>query len=255
MTERKSFRMVLRPIVFLMMVVGVSYSADWMLRAENFPVQNIRFEGPLDRVTHAELEAVVLNLVRGNFFLVDLDAVRESVEALAWVHRAEVRRRFPQDIAVQFTEERLAARWSDGAWVNTSGEVVRVPDADLPADLPRMAGPDGTSAQVLAAYDVFRETLAPSHLRIVALTLTPRRSWRLDLEGEANDQRLTILLDRDQPRNRLERFARVYQASLASEATAIRQVDLRYTNGFAVAWQLGARHARATNRAMSGAEG
>ncbi len=148
MTERKSFWAVLRLIVALTMLVGISYSADWMLRTENFPVRNIRFEGPFERVTHAELEGVVLDLVRGNFFLVDLDAVRQRVEALPWVHRAEVRRRFPQDIAVQFTEERLAARWPGGAWVNTSGEVVRVTGADLPSDLPRLAGPDGTSAQV-----------------------------------------------------------------------------------------------------------
>jgi cell division protein FtsQ len=255
MTERKSFWAVLRLIVALMMLVGISYGADWMLRTENFPVRNIRFEGPFERVTHAELEGVVLGLVRGNFFLVDLNAVRQRVEALPWVHRAEVRRSFPHDIAVQFTEERLAARWSDGAWVNTTGEVVRVTGADLPTNLPRLTGPDGTSAQVLAAYEGFRETLARSHLKIAALTLTPRRSWRLELEGEADDQRLTLILEHEQPRNRLERFARVYRASLASQATAIRQVDLRYTNGFAVEWQRGAQQARITNRTMPGTEG
>src|ERR1051325_11134936 len=142
-SQRNPVWAAVRLIIALGSLVAISYAVDWMLRAENFPVRNVRFEGPFEHVTHAELDGAVLGLVRGNFFLVDLDAVRERIEALPWVYRTEVRRRFPQDISIQFTEERLAARWSEDAWLNNSGGVVRVTGADLPADLPRLSGPDG----------------------------------------------------------------------------------------------------------------
>jgi cell division protein FtsQ len=255
MRQPRPFWIVVRLIIGLAALIATSYGVDWVLRTENFPVRNVRFEGPFERVTQAELDAAVLSLVRGNFFLVDLDAVRERVEALAWVHRAEVRRRFPQDIAIQFTEEQLAARWSNGAWVNTSGEVVRVTGTDLPTDLPQLVGPDGTSAQVLNAYRDFRDVLANVGLSVATLTLTPRRSWQLDVAGQADDQRLTLVLDHEQPRVHLERFVRVYRASLASQLTAIQQVDLRYTNGFAVQWRRGIGSAHIAHHMTSGSEG
>lgn len=251
---RSPIGIVVRLVFTLAVLVAFSYGADWALRVENFPVQHVYFEGPFKRVQHRELEAAVLEHVRGNFFLIDLDTVQQRVEALPWVHRATVRRRFPNDIAVLYTEERLAAHWTDGAWVNTSGEVVRVTGTDLPADLPRLAGPEGTSAQALQAYVEFQETLASLKLTLTSLTLTPRRSWRLELEG--NDaQRLTLLLDHEQPRNRLERFARVFQTTFAAQPAAIRQVDLRYTNGFAVEWRPGSAPAHATNAAIPRNEG
>jgi cell division protein FtsQ len=253
--KRKPIGTVLRLVVVLAWLVALSYGADWMLRAENFPVQHVRFEGRFERVSHAELEAAVLGVVRGNFFLVDLDAVRARVEALPWVQRAEVRRRFPRDLSVFYTEQRLAARWSDNAWVNTSGDVVRVTGADLPTDLPRLAGPEGTAAQVLRASREFRAALAPAHLTLASLVLTARRSWQLELHGEADDERITLVLEHEQPRERLERFARVYRSSLAAQATAIRQIDLRYTNGFAVEWRRGMQPARLVGRAAAGSEG
>src|SRR5947207_1370567 len=86
------------------------------------------------------------------------------------------------------------------------------------------------------------------------LTLTPRRTWQLDLQGEADDQRFTLVLDHDQPRRRLERFIGVYRSNLAPQLTAIRQVDLRYANGFAVQWQRGFDPARVAHRTTSGNE-
>lgn len=239
MIDHLAIAVVLRLVVAAVMLVGFSYGADWMLRTENFPVHQVYFEGPFKHVTHPQLEGAILDRVRGNFFLVDLDGVRQRLEALPWVHRVSVRRSFPQDLHVQFTEQRLAARWGESAWVNTSGDVVRVSGSELPADLPRLVGPEGTAAQVLAAYQDFGATLAAHGLRLTGLTLTPRRSWRLDIEGAGAAVPLALVLDQEQTQQRLERFARVYAATLAQQAVGIKQVDLRYTNGFAVEWRNG----------------
>lgn len=227
---------VLRVIAGLAMLVVLSYGADWMLRAENVPVGSLYFEGPFKRVAHKQLETAVLDGVRGNFFLVDLTALRQRLETVPWVHRVSVRRQFPNDIAIQFSEQQLAAHWNADAWLNTNGDVVRVTGTDLPAGLPRLAGPDSTAAHVLAAYQEFSGVLQPLGLQLNGLGLTPRRSWRLELAG-ADAVPLAVVLDHDQPRARLERFARVYGATLAAQAAAIRQIDLRYTNGFAVEWR------------------
>jgi cell division protein FtsQ len=235
------FRAAVLLFALLFILLVFAFGADWLLRTDNFPVRHVRFEGEFRHVTQAELEKAVMNTVHGNFFLIDLDAVKARVEALPWVYKASVRREWPQDVYVRFTEQQLVARWNDAAFLNPAGEVVRVAGPDLPADLPRLDGPDGTGAQVLEQYRNFGGILAAAGLTLQRLTLTPRRTWRLALAGG-----IEIVIDHEQPQEKLERFARVYAQSLAPMAANIKQVDLRYTNGFAVQWLNG--HATADVR-------
>lgn len=236
MTDAKRVGRVLRLIVALALFVALAYAADWALRTENFPVQNVRFEGPFRQVTQQQLEGATLDALRGNFFLVDLAAVQRRVEALPWVQGASVRRLFPRDVAISFSEQRLAARWTDNAWVNVHGEVVRVTGSDLPTELPRLDGPEGTSVQVFRAYHEFRARVAPLELQLVGVSLSARRSWQLELQAPDGPRPFTIVVDHEQPLARLERFVRSYGGAIGPQVDRIRQVDLRYTNGFAVQW-------------------
>lgn len=248
-------RMVLRLIAALALLVALSYGADWALRAENFPVRSVRFEGPFQHVTQRQLERATLGLVRGNFFLVDLDALQRRVEALPWVYRASVRRMFPHDIAIHFSEQQLAAHWNETAWVNVNGEVVRVTGDGLPNDLPSLQGPEGTSVEVYRMFQKFRAQLAPLDLRLVGLSLSARRSWRLELQPPDGERGLTLVAGRERVPPRLERFVRVYRNALARQAFAIRQIDLRYTNGFAVRWYPKSANAHVANAVAPRHEG
>lgn len=221
----------LKLLAALATLIAALHVADRMLRADSLPVQAVHFEGPFRHVTQSELEAAVRDLVRGNFLLLDLAAIQAAVEALPWVHTAAVRRMWPRDLHVRFTEQRLVARWGEGAYLNDAGEVVRLRGEGLPEG-PLLEGPEGTSATVLERYEDFRRLLAPAGLAVERLTLTPRRSWRVQVEGG-----FTIVLDRTDPQRKLARFARVYPAALAGVRERIRQVDLRYANGFAVEWR------------------
>ena len=242
--------------LFVTAVLGV----DWALRAEEFPVRNLRFEGEFDHISAPLLRDAVFDAVRGNFFLVDLDEVRRRVEALPWVYRASVRRQWPRDIHISYTEQKLVARWGEvsergteadsktAQWVNESGETVAlVTDAASP-DLPRLEGPKDTAAHVLAQYRSLVRVLEGSGLQLTRLTLTPRRSWRMELN--VNGHVLLAVMDRDDPEKKISRFAHVFAEQLAQRAGAIRRVDLRYTNGFSVEWgdEAAAQHAGENTR-------
>jgi cell division protein FtsQ len=227
--------MLLFSLLFVLLVLA--FGVDWLLRTDNFPVRHVRFEGEFKHVTQQELQTAVTNAVHGNFFMLDLDTVKARVESLPWVYKASVRREWPHDVYVRFTEQKLAARWGDGAFLNQAGDVVRVSGDDLPTDLPQLAGPDGTGPQVLEHYASLGRILAAAGLKLERITLTPRRSWRLVLTGGT-----VIVVDREQPERKLERFARVYVKTLMPLAPDIKQVDLRYTNGFALQ-QAGGRSA------------
>jgi len=254
-SDAERVRMVLRLVMALALFVAFAYAADWALRAENFPVQSVRFEGPFRHVTQQQLELATLDALRGNFFLVDLGMVQRRVEAMPWVQGASVRRLFPRDVAIVFREQRLAARWSDDAWVNVQGDVVRVTGDDLPTDLPRLAGPEGTSVQVYRAYRDFQTKVAPIDLRLLGVSLSARRSWRLELQAPGESRPFTLVVDHEQPFARLERFVRAYGNAIAPQVDRIRQVDLRYTNGFAVQWNSEGTPPRVAHSAATHKEG
>jgi cell division protein FtsQ len=218
--------------VALLGLIALLATLDWLLHPQALRVRNVRFEGEFRRVTHAELAHAVRDVVNVNFLLLDLEAVKRRVEQLPWVHRADVRRWWPRDVYVQFEEQMIVARWGDGGWVNHAGEAVKLPNAEFPPDMPRLDGPDGTTPQVLDQYQQLSPLLGAHGLVLNSVTLTPRRTWELDLTNG-----IKLVLDSRDIRRKVEQFASVYSQLLASQAANIRQVDLRYANGFAVRWR------------------
>ncbi len=249
------FRAAVGVFIALTALIGVMLASEWLSRPELMPVRAVRFEGEFKHVTQEQLAATVEPVVQGNFMQLDLDAVKARAESLPWVYQAEVRRRWPRDLLIRVAEQQLVARWNDyrdvggratpgavageASWVNHAMQVVRVTADDLPADAPRLEGPEGTQAIVYERYQEFGRVLAEAGLQIRALTLTPRRTWQIEL---MNGPRL--VLDRVQPDRKLERFVRVYGQGFGRLGAGARVVDLRYTNGFAVEWQRGAAAGR-----------
>jgi cell division protein FtsQ len=221
----------------LLALIALILGIDWVVRADTFPVRAVRFEGEFQHVTQAELETAVLESVRASFLRVDLEAVKAKVERVPWVQSASVRRGWPRDVYVQFTEQQLLARWNGDGFVNQAMQAVRVPGAAAAPEAPELEGPEGTAWQVFERHQVLDTLLAPAGLKLKRLTLTPRRTWRLELGNG-----LLLVLDRDDIEHKVERFAQSWPALRregAREARAIQQVDLRYSNGFAVQWKLG----------------
>ena len=202
----------------------LAYGAlNWAVAHPRFALTELDVTTPVAHVTEAQLRLVSERRVRGTFFTVDLDQVRASLEKLPWVAEARVERRWPGTLAVALAEHVPLARWNDGALVSDAG---RVFVAAYDGKLPRLAGPEGSAAEVVGAYGRFRKALAPLGLDIAALSLSPRRAWEVVLD---NDTRL--VLGRSEVETRLARFVALYPGLFVEAAPAT--VDLRYPDGFA----------------------
>lgn len=254
-SELSPYRTGALALAALLALLVALLALDWLLRADTLPVHNLRFEGEFRHVTAEELERSVRDAVRGNFLLLDLESIRRQVETIPWVHRAAVRRSWPRDITIQFTEQQPVARWGASAWLNHVGEEIHVDAIDLPSDAPYLSGPAGSSAAVLEHYRQFNALLAPAGLGIKRLTMTARRSWEITLSAQREATReadgMLVTLDRQDTGRKLERFARLYQSVLAAQAGSIRRVDLRYGNGLAVQWRSAGAVPRPTGPAGS----
>lgn len=207
--------------------------AVWVSRQPITPLKRVVVVNALQEVHRADVEQALQGL-RGNMISVSLDEVRASLERLAWVRRADVRRRWPASLELVLHEQEVVARWGNGTQqlVNMQGEVFFAPTAQRPlAGLPEFNGPVGSAPEILARFREVSTVLEPTGRQAVEVTLTPRLAWQLRL-----DDGMKIELGRDQARSpilaRLKRFAEIYRTVVAVRPTRPSLVDLRYPNGF-----------------------
>ena len=178
------------------------------------------------------IRAAAAPAVRGGLLDLDLDAVRARVEALPWVAQATVRRLWPDAIAIDVVLERPVARWGAASLIDARGHVFSPPEATRFKALPSLTGPRGTGRELLATLNRARALLAPAGLTAVALSENERGELRVTLASG-----LEIELGRDRPLPLLARFVRVAVPALGGDLARAAAVDMRYPNGFAVAWR------------------
>jgi cell division protein FtsQ len=198
------------------------------------PVRNLVVEGTFQRVTPIQVEAAVAEGLEAGFMTVNLGVLRERVQQLDWVDRANVGRRWPDTLIVRVTEHQAAARWGETGLLNVRGELFTERAQHSFAELPSLAGPPGTEREVARRYLAVRGKLADAGLTLESLELDERGAWRLVLGGGQE-----IRLGRRDIDGRLFRFFDVVAPELAAELKRVDYVDLRYTNGFAVGWRQG----------------
>jgi cell division protein FtsQ len=213
-----------------------------LLRSPLFPLREVVVRGELRNVSAAEIENAMVG-VGGNFFAVDLVAVRERLEQVTWVRRVDLRRVWPNRIEVTLEAHVAMARWGGGGLVNTYGEPFAAPIPEGGA-LPLFAGPAGSEGEVARRYRSFAGLLAPLGESPERVVLTPRHAWQLRLgstQGGARNGILNLELGRDgaEPvEQRLARFVAAYPETLGRlprrGAPDHAFVDLRYPNGFAM---------------------
>lgn len=191
-----------------------------------FPVREIVVTDPPAHVTYAQVADIVKTAVKGNFFTLSLPAVRSAFEQLPWVRRANVRRKWPDQLEVALQEHVPLARWGDDALVDMDGEIFQ---AAYDGNLPVFVGPPDSTKEIAIQYNFFKQALAAIHEVPVQIKVTPRRAWELKLADG-----MTLELGRDHIEERLLRFVGAYDAAVARLQRPFDHVDLRYTNGFAV---------------------
>jgi cell division protein FtsQ len=110
--------------------------------------------------------------------------------------------------------------------VNRQGELFHAASG---SDLPVFYGPNDGVIEVASQYDAFNKVLKTANLQIATLTLTPRRAWQI-----TTNNGIVVELGRVDMQPRLEKFANVYNSTIAGLNKKITYADLRYPNGFAV---------------------
>jgi len=234
-------------LVLALVLLALGFGLRWVMALPVFAIRQIQIEGDVQRNNVATLRANALPHLAGTFLSMNLQTGRQVFEAVPWVRHAMVQRVWPSRLTVRLEEHQPAAYWEtkvDGAaadseasvdrqLVNSFGEVFQANLGDVEdEDLPTLAGPEGTSAQMLRMWQLLGSRVKPLDEGIDRLDLSGRGSWRMTLEKGS-----VIELGRGSEAEvlaRFEQFVRTITQVTGRYQAPLLSADLRHTDGYAV---------------------
>lgn len=219
------------PLIAAALVVATYQLSIRLLDRE---IGSIVISGPFQRVTALSVEEAVSDELDSGFLGADLGRMREKIQALPWIDQAAVARRWPNRIAITVTEQVPAAIWGDDGLLNVRGELFVTAARHIPAELPRLSGPDSRAADVARTYLDVRDRLIPIGLDVRRVNLDPRGAWDITLTNGVE-----VRLGRRDVERRTDLFVDIVADLITGRAEDIGYVDLRYSNGFTIGWKDG----------------
>jgi cell division protein FtsQ len=207
------------------------WSTYLLSNPETLPIKQVRIEGEFFRLSPNKLKAMVTDKVRGGFFNLDVDAVRNVLLANPWVRDVTVQRIWPDSLRVSVLEQVAVARWGKDGLLNSAGEYFSPEPETFPEELPELHGPNGTEVLLLNRFNKIQESISGIRIIIKCLTLSERRAWQFEL-----DNGIQVILGRKDFDLRMERFIDFVPLGLTGKLSQTELVDMRYTNGFSVRW-------------------
>ncbi len=224
--------LVARLLIAVTLIAGLAGAAtiavDWEPRL--LPVRVVSIDGELRSLSRDALQQTVAEHIQGGILTLDLAALRDEVESLAWVEGARLRRVWPDRIELTVVEHRAEARWGQDALVSAVGQVFRPEDGRLPVGLPRLSAPrDQDAALLMQRYKDWSPRLAGLGLIVDGIHRGARGDWTIELLGGTR-----LLFGTEQLETRFQRLLAAYGRIEALGIPSL--LDLRYSNGLAVRW-------------------
>jgi len=210
-------------------IVFVSY--EFSARLLDRPIRAITIDGPFQRVSALQIEEAVSGELGQGFFSANLALIQSKVVALPWIDQANVARRWPGTLEIVVSEQVPAATWGERGLLNVRGELFVDDARHIPAELPRLHGPAGRSADVAKIYLSVRDQLIPIGLDVRRVDMDARGAWQLTLQNG-----VVVRLGRRDVTDRIDLFVDVVANIVSSREDAIEFVDMRYSNGFTIGW-------------------
>ena len=196
------------------------------------PIESVVVNGAFERVSPVEVEEALSMHVSAGFLTADLRTMRAELLEIPWVENANVRRRWPGSIEVNISEERPAACWGEAGLLNVRGELFVDEVQHVPAELPRLTGPEGSERRVSEMFFSIKKRLEQRGMTAIALRLDKRGAWEVRLSNGVIVRLGASFVDQ-----RLDRFFEALDKVIAAQVEQVEYVDMRYTNGFAIGWK------------------
>ena len=204
----------------------------YLSNPDTMPIKQVRIEGDFTRLSPVDLQLLVTDKVRGGFFSLNVDAVRDALLNEPWVNQVTVQRIWPDALRVIVTEQLPAVRWKEKGLLNIEGGYFEPDISTIPVELPLLSGPAGSEVMLLETFNTIQQQVKSVGYSIVYLSLDERRAWSFMLSNG-----IKVVLGRRDFEERFFRFLNLIPTTLSGRVEKTDTIDMRYTNGFSIKWK------------------
>ena len=172
-----------------------------------------------------------------SFFTSDLQALRDITTGLAWVDQVSISRDWQRGIVVTVLPKQAVANFGTERLVDAKGNVFVPADSrDLTqAQFATLQGGMPQAPVIMQQLQQVNDWYAPLGLQVADIILSPRMTWLIRF-----DNGLRIIVDNENTAQKLLNLSQLMGNQLKDRRADIQSVDLRYKNGFTIAWNIAA---------------
>jgi len=216
-------------LAFVLMVLLVWLLQMWLKQPHNMPIRQLQIEGQLQQLNKEEISLLLSRATEEGFFGVRINALQQSLEQMAWVQAADVRRLWPDRVVVQIQEHEAVAVWNDIRLLSRDGSLFTAETREF-SDLLQIRAAEEDKPEVIRRLQQWRPLWELHGLQLHAYQQDARDGVNLQfIDG------LNVHLGSEQQSARLRQFSALFPQLIADYPQGLQRVDMRYSNGLAVA--------------------
>jgi cell division protein FtsQ len=217
---------------WIFLLLPILLGGFYLDRAEQIlPIRTIQLSGTFENLDQQAIETTLHQYIGQGFFSLDIHELQQTLHANSWTDSVSVRRVWPDKLRIMIKEKKPIARWDDEHLLSDSARVY-LADTGPFSHLPLVHAANHQPIWVLQQFYRLEARFNSVDERLVALHIDSRGALDVEL---IND--LQIKLGRGNIDHKIDRLVNIYQQQILPRREQIRRLDLRYSNGFAVAWK------------------
>ncbi len=168
-----------------------------------------------------------------SFFTTDMQALRDIAVGLAWIDQVSVTRDWQRGIVVTALPKQAVAKFGTERFIDASGKVFVPTDSkDLAQnEWATLQGEIDEAPVIMQQMQQINEWYAPLNLQVEDIILTPRMTWLIRF-----DNGLRVIVDNENTAQKLLSLSQLLNNQLNPRLNEMQSIDLRYRNGFTIAW-------------------
>lgn len=217
---------------WLFLLVPVMLAGFYLQQIDQvLPIRTIQLSGSFKNLDQKEVEATLRQFIGQGFFSLDIDQVQKTLHEKSWTESVSVRRIWPDKLKVMIHEKVPVARWDERHLLSESARVY-LADTSAFSHLPLVNAVNHQPAWILQQYYQLEQRFSSVDERLVAVGVDSRGALDIELING-----LQIKFGRQDIEHKINRLVSIYLQQIQPRREQIRRLDLRYSNGFAVAWK------------------
>ncbi|MGP9556054.1 cell division protein FtsQ/DivIB [Psychrobacter sp. AOP7-A1-24] len=182
---------------------------------------------------YRSLQEVMEQQQVSSFFTSDLQALRDITMGLAWVDQVSISRDWQRGIVINALPKQAVANFGTERLVDAKGAVFVPADSrDLTQEqFATLQGEMSQAPVIMQQMQQVNDWYTPLDMQVEDIILSPRMTWLIRF-----DNGLRVIVDNENTAQKLLNLSQLLGNQLSTRRDEMQSVDLRYKNGFTIAW-------------------